>query len=183
MIYFHLSDFLFMMFSPSIQIREFFICFSRPSWTSNRIIGWKRDSSYLTKGLSERLNGWFSRLVALPVVIHLRHLILFELAYQVIFRVVSAQFLLVIFSIVHPFKLDCPCSLIQVTSEVCQRAHLGIYEGVSEDKLFVFQHSRSSHLSSVRYLIPLWGDGWLLSLVMKTLFKRWELMDESSSNF
>jgi hypothetical protein len=139
----------------------------------NGAVSRKGHSGDLTERLLKRLDGRLSsRFIGFAMVVGLGHLLLLQLADQVVLGVISSQLLLVVFSIVNPLQLGYPRRLCVVAPKVGKRAHLSVHKGISEDKLLAFKHARSFHLRRVRDLVPLGGYEGLFALVVEPLLKR-----------
>ncbi len=106
------------------------------------------DSSDLADGLLEGFDGGLVRAFVGPAMeVHGFGLFLAD---EVVLRVVRTKPLLVVFPVVHPAQLhctlQCTTTWVHVRPEVCQRTHLSVNEGVPQDQLLMFKHTRSSHL-------------------------------------
>lgn len=117
----------------------------------------------LADGLLKWFNGRLGRSLVLPSVkVHDLRLLL---AHKVVLGIIRAKFLLIVITVVYPFKLDRPLMLVvHMRSEVCQGAHLGIHKRVPQDKLFMLKKTSTFHLVMMREFIPLRSDGCGVSL-------------------
>jgi hypothetical protein len=141
------------------------------------------NSGHISKRLLERFDGCLRRyFLPPPVIIGRSNCVIIKLAYEVVLGVIRAKLGLIIFHVIDPLDLGLPVLREAMASEIGQRTHLGIHEGIPKNELLTLEHLRAAHLGLMRDLVPFLGDGWSISLALKACLICRELMNEGSAD-